>query len=81
MARLTAIRPMARVRRGMEEVEVQWTIRADAFAQTILVHGGTKEGNVSLKAHDPSRHRRQTRFSTHIRGGQRKNGRNGMKAK
>ena len=53
MARLTAIRPMARVRRVMAKVEAQWAIQADAFAQTILVHGGTKEGNVSLKAHTP----------------------------
>ena len=53
MARLTTIRPMDRVKRVMAEVEAQWAIQADAFAQTILVHGGTKEGNVSLKAHIP----------------------------
>ena len=53
MARLTAIRPMARVRRVMAEVEAQWAIQAYAFAQTILVRGGTKKGNVSLKAHTP----------------------------
>ena len=53
MARLTAIRPMDRVKRVMAKVEAQWAIQANAFAQTILVHGGTKEGNVSLKAHTP----------------------------
>ena len=53
MARLTAIRPMARVIRVMAEVEAQWAIQAYAFAQTILVRGGTKKGNVSLKAHTP----------------------------
>ena len=44
---------MARVRRGMAEMEAQWAIQVDAFARTILVHGGTKDGNVSLKAHTP----------------------------
>ena len=53
MARLTAIRHMDRVKTVMAEVEAQWAIQAYAFAQTILVHGGTKEGNVSLKAHTP----------------------------
>ena len=40
-------------KKGNGRREAQWAIRADAFAQTILVHGGTKEGNVSLKAHTP----------------------------
>ena len=44
---------MDRVKTVMAEVEAQWAIQAYAFAQTILVHGGTKEGNVSLKAHTP----------------------------
>ena len=53
MARLRAIRPIARVRRGMAEMEAQWAIQVDAFARTILVHGGTKDVNVSPKAHTP----------------------------
>ena len=44
---------MARVRRGTAEMEAQWAIQVDAFARTILVHGGTKDVNVSPKAHTP----------------------------
>ena len=35
MAGLTTTRPMARARRGMVEMEAQWAIQADIFAQII----------------------------------------------